>query len=112
METLPLPQAINPHFHPSNPFPVTAVLKTHRHDSTGTLHYIAESSAAAQIGAAFILVSHVEATQAAGRARRDMREFYSKWACVLEGIKLNPTYFSVIVCCVSSWRETFLFKDL
>lgn len=53
-----------------------------------TLH---SESSAAQIGAAFILVSHVEATQAAGRARRDMREFYSKWARVLEGIKLNPT---------------------
>lgn len=53
-----------------------------------TLH---SESSAAQIGTAFILVSHVEATQAAGRARRDMREFYSKWARVLEGIKLNPT---------------------
>lgn len=37
-----------------------------------TLH---SESSAAQIGTAFILVSHVEATQAAGRARRDMREF-------------------------------------
>lgn len=39
-----------------------------------TLH---SESSAARFGTAFILVSHVEATQAAGRARRDMREFYS-----------------------------------
>lgn len=81
-------------------------MEAHRHDSTRTSHYI-WSAQQRQIGSAFILLSHVEATRAAGGARRDMREFYSEWARVLEGIELNPTCYSVTVCCLLGGNFSF-----
>lgn len=63
-------------------------MKTHGHDFLRTLLRWLPESSAVQIGTAFILVSHVEATQAAARARRDRRGIFS--SCV-EGIVLNQT---------------------
>lgn len=61
----------------------TVIMKTHGHDFLHTLFRWLSESSAVQIGTAFTLVNHVEATQAAARARRDRRGiFFRHWARV------------------------------
>lgn len=84
----PLLRAISTHFHPRRP-PFLSLLFR---EATGTT-LAARRSAFGVLGSADWHSLHFGESCGgdSGRARRDMREFYSKWARVLEGIKLNPT---------------------
>lgn len=73
----------------------TTIMKTHGHDSLRTLLRWLSESSAVQIGTAFILVSHVEATQAAARARRDRRGIFLRhwarvWKVLNETVPTSP----------------------